>query len=591
MRNQWNSKLGFILAAIGSAVGLGNLWRFPYIAATNGGGAFIFPYLFAILTAGIPILILEYTLGKTYRSGAPGAFARINKKFEFLGWFQVMIAFLISIYYMAIVVWVLCYIGKAIGCTWGEDTAGSFYGMLQITDSITQVGGLNTKLLIPFLVVWGVVGFIMYRGINKGIDLACKICLPILLICTVIIFFRGITLPGAVDGIAYMFTPDWSAIAKPAVWVAAYGQVFFSLSIAFAIMISYSSYLPKQEDVVNTAFLTACTNHGFEIFAGIGIFSIMGYMAFSSGQSMEDVAAAGVGLAFVVFPTAISALPGLNSLFGILFFVSLFTAGVTSMISILQTAITGLEDKWELPHKKATTLVLVPAFILSFLFITKAGLYFLDLADYIANNIGIVASGVIEVVLIGWFFKPEKLRQAANEFSNFSIGRWWLWCLKIVTVIVLGYTTITNLVTYFHDGYDVYPLSIGVVFAIFLVVGTIVLTVMKGRKSFYVTPDDAPKWEPVSFSSKVVIAVMIFIAILALILDIIAVTGGFGKSISTPAVAMMCVACVGLWGGIAVSLTITLKRNREKKELAGEEESLLQDYEEAELIPPDRDEE
>ena len=591
MRNQWNSKLGFILAAIGSAVGLGNLWRFPYIAATNGGGAFIFPYLFAILTAGIPILILEYTMGKTYRSGAPGAFARINKKFEFLGWFQVMIAFLISIYYMAIVVWVLCYIGKAIGCTWGEDTAGSFYGMLQITDSITQVGGLNTKLLIPFLVVWGVVGFIMYRGINKGIDLACKICLPILLICTVIIFFRGITLPGAVDGIAYMFTPDWSAIAKPAVWVAAYGQVFFSLSIAFAIMISYSSYLPKQEDVVNTAFLTACTNHGFEIFAGIGIFSIMGYMAFSSGQSMEDVAAAGVGLAFVVFPTAISALPGLNSLFGILFFVSLFTAGVTSMISILQTAITGLEDKWELPHKKATTLVLVPAFILSFLFITKAGLYFLDLADYIANNIGIVASGVIEVVLIGWFFKPEKLRQAANEFSNFSIGRWWLWCLKIVTVIVLGYTTITNLVTYFHDGYDVYPLSIGVVFAIFLVVGTIVLTVMKGRKSFYVTPDDAPKWEPVSFSSKVVIAVMIFIAILALILDIIAVTGGFGKSISTPAVAMMCVACVGLWGGIAVSLTITLKRNREKKELAGEEESLLQDYEEAELIPPDRDEE
>ena len=589
MRNQWNSKLGFILAAIGSAVGLGNLWRFPYIAATNGGGAFIFPYLFAIMTAGIPILILEYTLGKTYRAGAPGAFARINKKFEFLGWFQVMIAFLISIYYMAIVVWVLCYIGKAVGCTWGEDTSGSFYGMLQITDSITQVGGLNFKLLIPFLIVWCVVGFIMYRGINKGIDLACKICLPILLICTVIIFFRGISLPGAVDGIAYMFTPDWSAIAKPAVWVAAYGQVFFSLSIAFAIMISYSSYLPKQEDVVNTAFLTACTNHGFEIFAGIGIFSIMGYMAYTSGQTMDDVAAAGVGLAFVVFPTAISALPGLNSLFGVLFFVSLFTAGVTSMISILQTAITGIEDKWEMPHKKATTLVLVPAFVLSFLFITKAGLYFLDLADYIANNIGIVASGVIEVILIGWFFKPEKLRQAANEFSNFSVGRWWIWCLKIVTVIVLGYTTITNLVTYFHDGYDVYPLSIGLVFAIFLVVGTIVLTLLKGKKSYYETPKDAPQWEPVSFYSKVAIAVMIFIGILALILDILAVTGGFGKHISSPAVAMMCVACVGLWGGIAVSLTITMRRNKEKKMMAGEEETLLQDYEDAELVPPDRD--
>ena len=591
MRNQWNSKLGFILAAIGSAVGLGNLWRFPYIAATNGGGAFIFPYLFAIMTAGIPILILEYTLGKTYRAGAPGAFARINKKFEFLGWFQVMTAFLISIYYVAIVVWVLCYIGKAAGCRWGEDTAESFYGMLQITDGITQVGGLNTTLIIPFIIVWIAIGFIMYRGINKGIDLACKICLPILLICTVIIFFRGITLPGASQGIAYMFTPDWSAIAKPAVWVAAYGQVFFSLSIAFAIMISYSSYLPKEEDVVNTAFLTACTNHGFEIFAGIGIFSIMGYMAYSSGQSMEDVAAAGVGLAFVVFPTAINALPGLNSLFGILFFVSLFTAGVTSMISILQTAITGIEDKWEMPHKKATTIVLVPAFILSFLFVTKAGLYFLDLADYIANNIGIVASGVIEVVLIGWFFSPEKLRQAANEYSNFSIGRWWLWCLKIVTVIVLGYTTITNLVTYLHDGYDVYPLSIGLVFAAFLIVGTIVLTAMKGKKSFYETPIDAPKWEPMAFSSKVVVAIMIFIAILALILDILGVTGGFGKNMSSPAVAMMCVACVGLWGGIAVSLTISMKTNRDRRKLAGQNETFLQEYEEAEMTPPDREKE
>ena len=591
MRNQWNSKLGFILAAIGSAVGLGNLWRFPYIAATNGGGAFIFPYLFAILTAGIPILVLEYTMGKTYRSGAPGAFARINRKFEFLGWFQVMTAFLISIYYVAIVVWVLCYIGKSVGCTWGEDTAGSFYGMLQITDSITQVGGLNTKLLIPFLIVWAIVGFIMYRGINKGIDLACKICLPILLVCTVIIFFRGITLPGAVDGIAYMFTPDWSAIAKPAVWVAAYGQVFFSLSIAFAIMISYSSYLPKEEDVVNTAFLTACTNHGFEIFAGIGIFSIMGYMAYASGQTMDDVAAAGVGLAFVVFPTAISTLPGLNSLFGILFFVSLFTAGVTSMISIVQTAITGIEDKWEMSHKKATTVVLVPAFILSFLFVTKAGLYFLDLADYIANNIGIVASGVIEVVLIGWFFKPEKLRQAANEYSNFSIGTWWIWCLKVVTVIVLGYTTVTNLVTYFHDGYDVYPLSLGIVFIIFLVVGTIVLTLIKGKDSFYKTPEDAPKWEPVSFSSKIVIFGIIIIAIIALIIDIIAVTGGFGKSISTPAVAMMCVACIGLWGGVAVALAINLKKNKERQRLFGEpEESLLEEYEEAEMFVPDHDE-
>ena len=496
LRDQWNSKLAFILAAIGSAVGLGNLWRFPYIAATNGGGAFIFPYLFAIITAGIPILILEYTLGKTYRSGAPGTFAKINRKFEALGWFQVGISFLISVYYFAIVVWVLCYIGYSFTLAWGDDSTTFFVSdFLQATSSADGTGGINSHLVIPFLIVWVLVGIIMYRGINKGIDIACKICLPILLLCTVILVIRGITLPGAIDGLAYMFTPEWSAIAQPSVWVAAYGQVFFSLSIAFAIMISYSSYLPKDEDVVNTAFLTACCNHGFEIFAGIGIFSIIGYMAFAQGVGVEDVAAAGVGLAFMVFPTAISTLPALNSLFGAVFFISLFTAGVTSLISIAQAVITGIQDKWEMSHKKATTVVLVPAFFVSLLFITKSGLDYLDFADYIANSFGIVLAGVLELILIGWFFKPEKLRAAANLTSNFSIGQWWTWCLKVVTVVVLGYTFIINMAGFLKEGYGGYPMWIGWVCVAFLIVFAIVLTAIKGKPGFYQKPDDAPGYD------------------------------------------------------------------------------------------------
>lgn len=495
MRETWNSKAGFIIAAIGSAVGLGNLWRFPYIAASNGGGAFIFPYLFAIITAGIPILILEYTMGKTYRSGAPGCFARISRRFEWLGWLQVMTAFLIAIYYSAIVVWVLSYLGFSFGTQWGTETGDFFYAYLGITDSITQLGGLKTNLILPFFIVWALVAIIMYRGINKGINLACKICMPILAACVVIIVIRGITLPGAIDGIAYMFTPDWSAIAHTDVWVAAYGQVFFSLSIAFGIMLSYSSYLPKEEDVVNTAFLTACTNHGFELFAGIGIFSIIGYMAGAQGVDVSEVATAGVGLAFVVFPTAINALPAFNTLFGILFFLSLFTAAITSMISIIQAIIPGIEDKWEMSHKKATTIVLIPIFVLSFLFITGAGLYILDLADYIANNIGIVFGGVTEVFIIGWLFKPEKLRLEANRYSNFAVGKWWNYALKIVTFVVLGYTMILNLITYFKDGYEGYPLWIGCLFLLMIVAGAVVLTAIRGKDGYYVKPDDAPGWD------------------------------------------------------------------------------------------------
>lgn len=496
MREQWNTKLGFILAAIGSAVGLGNLWRFPYIAGTNGGGAFILPYLFAILTAGIPILILEYTLGKTYKSGAPGVFARINGKFEALGWFQVAISFLIAVYYFAIVVWVICYIGYSFTLSWGNDATSFFVGnVLEATSSADGTGGLNVKLLIPFCIVWAIVGFIMYRGINKGIDLACKICLPILFVCIVIIVIRGLTLPGAVDGLAYMFTPDWSKIANADVWVAAYGQVFFSLSIAFAIMVSYSSYLPEKEDVVNTAFLTACSNHGFEIFAGIGIFAIIGYMAHVQGVPVDDVAASGVGLAFMVFPTAVSTLPALNALFGLLFFLSLFTAGITSLVSIIQAVITGIQDKWELSHTKTTTIVLIPAFLVSFIFITRSGLDYLDYADYIANNFGIVLAGVIEVLLIGWFFKPEKLRAVANLNSNFSVGKWWTWCLKIVTVVVLGYTFISNMTVFLKEGYGGYPGWIGWVCIVFLILAAIVLTAIKGKPGFYQKPEGAPGYD------------------------------------------------------------------------------------------------
>lgn len=489
MRDQWNSKLGFLLAAIGSAVGLGNIWRFPYVAATNGGGAFLLPYFFAIITAGIPILILEYTMGKTYRAGAPVTFARINRRFEWLGWFQVMISFVIAIYYFAIIVWCLSYIGFSFTQAWGNDPTRFFTeDFLGLTDSALNLGGINTSLLLPFLLIWAVSAFIMYKGVSKGIETVCKICLPILFLMTLILVIRGITLPGAVDGLNYLFKPDWNALKDPGVWVAAYGQIFFSLSIGFGIMLSYSSYLPKETDVVNSAFITATANHGYELFAGIGVFSIMGYMALQQGVSVEEVAASGIGLAFMTFPTAISALPALNAIFGICFFGALFIAGITSLVSILQTVVTGFHDKFEVSHKKAVTIVMVPSFVLSFLFITGAGMNILDIVDAFINNIGIVSAGVIELILITRFFDAEKLRREANEFSNFSIGRWWIYTLRIVTTVVLGMMIVLNTREYLANGYGSYASADINVFGwgtiLFVVVFADVLTTMKGKDGY-----------------------------------------------------------------------------------------------------------
>ena len=487
-RDRWNSKLGFLLAAIGSAVGLGNIWRFPYTAVENGGGAFLLPYFFAIITAGIPILILEYTIGKTYRGGAPVALGRINKKFEWLGWFQVMVAFTITVYYLAVIVWVVSYIGFAANQAWGTDPTGFFLGYLGLTNSALEFGGIQTNLLLPFLGIWIVTAIVMYRGISKGIEIACKIALPALLVLTAILVIRGITLPGAVDGLNYLFSPNWDRIFDSSVWVAAYGQVFFSLSIAFAIMIAYSSYLPKETDVVNSAFITATANHGFELFAGIGVFSILGYMAYSQGVGVEEVAAGGVGLAFMVFPEAINALPAMNGLIGVCFFGALFFAGFTSLISIIQAVISGIADKFGLGHTKATTIVIVPAFVISIVFITGSGLIILDIVDAFINQIGIAGAGLIEVLLIGWFFNLESLRQEANQFSNFSVGKWWVYTLKIITVVVLGFMTISNIINFIKDGYGGYSSTDVGIFGwgsvLVCIVVAIVLTAMKGKEGY-----------------------------------------------------------------------------------------------------------
>lgn len=488
MRDQWNNKIGFLLAAIGSAVGLGNLWRFPYVAATNGGGAFLLPYFFAIITAGIPILILEYTMGKTYRGGAPVTWARINRRFEWIGWFQVMVSFIIGVYYFAIIVWVLSYVGFSFTTAWGSDPSAFFVEFLGLTDSALNFGGIRTNLIIPFIIIWAVVAFIMYKGISKGIEIVCRICLPVLMLLVLVLVIRGITLPGAVDGLEYMFKPDWSALKDPGVWVAAYGQIFYSLSIGFAIMLAYSSYLPRETDVVNSAFITATANHGFEVFAGIGVFSIMGFMAMQQGVAVEDVASSGIGLAFMTFPTAINELPAFNSLFGICFFGALLTAGVTSMVSILQAVVSGFHDKFDIAHSKAVTIVLVPTFVLSILFITGAGLNILDIVDAFINNIGVASGGVIEVILITRFFNPEKLRQEANQFSNFSIGKWWIYSLRIVTTVVLGVMLFLNTKDFIVNGYGGYASADVNVFGwgciLLVVIAADFLTTMKGKDGY-----------------------------------------------------------------------------------------------------------
>ncbi|MFB1082403.1 sodium-dependent transporter [Jeotgalibacillus sp. JSM ZJ347] len=441
-RQQWGSRAGFILAAVGSAVGLGNIWRFPYVAYENGGGAFFIPYLFALLTAGIPILIMEFTIGHKYRGSAPLSFFRMSgKKAEWLGWWAVFVSFVISTYYAVIIAWAMRYTIFSFGQAWGEDTEGFLFSeFLQLDVAPGETGGIVWGIFIPLVLVWVITLGILLAGVKKGIEYANRIFIPTLVILFLIIVIRAVTLEGAAQGLNAFFQPNFENILEPSVWVAAYGHIFFSLSIAFAIMITYSSYLPKKSDITNNAFITGFANSGFELLAGIGVFAALGFMASQLDVPVSEVASAGVGLAFVVFPQIINQLPGLNGIFGALFFFSLTLAGLTSLMSITETYVAGLTEKLGISRNKAVLFGGGLAGLISILFATQGGLFFLDAADYYINQFGVAAIGLVEVIMIAWILRKTNVLQGhANLTSDIHLGGWWKACLAIVTPIVLGY--------------------------------------------------------------------------------------------------------------------------------------------------------
>ena len=441
-RSTWGTRAGFIMAAVGSAVGLGNIWRFPYVAYDNGGGAFFIPYLFALLTAGIPILILEFTIGHKYRGSAPLSFFRMaGKKAEWLGWWAVFVSFVISVYYAVIIAWAMRYTIFAINQAWGTDTeAFLFSDFLQLTVEPGQTGSIVWGVFIPLALVWIITLGILAAGVKKGIEAANRIFIPTLIVIFLIIVIRAVTLEGAGLGLTAFFEPNFDAIMDPSVWVAAYGHIFFSLSVAFAIMITYSSYLPKKSDITNNAFITGFANSSFELLAGIGVFAILGFMATQSNVAVADVATAGVGLAFVVFPQIINEFPGFNGLFGVLFFLSLTIAGLTSLMSITETYVAGISEKIGISRTKAVLFGGGLAAIISILFATQGGLFFLDLADYYINQFGVAAIGLVEVVMVAWILrKMDTLKNHANPLSDIQLGGWWKVSLGVITPVVLGY--------------------------------------------------------------------------------------------------------------------------------------------------------
>ena len=456
VREQWANRRVFILAAIGSAIGLGNLWRFPFKCYENGGGAFLVAYFIALFTAGIPILLLEFGLGHKFKLAAPSAFKKVGKKFEWLGWWAVLVGFVIVTYYAVVMAWSVIYTYFSVTQEWGADPTNFFFNdFLGLTDSPFNLGKIQIPILIGLVISWVMIVMSIWKGAKTVSKVVyATVVLPWILL--VVFVIRGVTLPGAMVGISYYLTPVFSKLLDPSVWAAAYGQIFYSVSIGFGIMIAYSSFLPEKSNITSSALIIGISDTLTAFIGGFAVFGTLGYYAQLKGVAITEVLKGGPGLAFCTYPAVISKLP-LPQFFGILFFVMLLTLAVDSAFSLVEAVASAVQDKWNIKHRTALLSVGGISFIFGLIFVTGAGLLWLDIVDHFMEHFGLIAVVLVECIVLGWFYKTDKLKNHLNRVSTIKIGNWWIWFIKIVIPAILLYLLISQFVNEIKIPYEGYP--------------------------------------------------------------------------------------------------------------------------------------
>jgi len=438
-QNEWGSNLSFMLAMIGSAVGLGNIWRYPYVLCKNGGGAFYIPYIVAVLIMGVPFLILEYGVGYNYKSSFAKAVKKIHSKFEFLGWFLPVSVYMIMVYYSAILGWDGIYTVLSFYKGWGSDPE-KFFGtdLLQSTDSVSGLIHFIPSIAAAMLIGWVIIWFISHKDLEKGLGKVSKILVPLLFIIMIFIVIYSLTLSGASVGLKKLFEPDWSTLLTFDIWMAAFGQIIFSLSLGMSIAFTYASYTKKDTDLVTNTLSIAIANCTFENFAALGVFSILGYMATQSGENIDKLITQGPGLVFVVYPTVFNVLGKIASFIGPLFFFTVYLAGLTSILSTIEPLSFSIQNKFGWSRKTTMSILCAIGAVLSLLYATAFGAYLLDVVDTFINQIAILIGVVLECVVFAWIFDARKLIGFLNERSkSLKVGTWWIAIVRIILPVFI----------------------------------------------------------------------------------------------------------------------------------------------------------
>ncbi|UJR35040.1 hypothetical protein I4U23_027816 [Adineta vaga] len=481
-REEWDRPMEFFLSLIGCSIGLGNVWRYPYIAFKNGGGAFIIPYFCVYFLVGTPLFFLEMSLGQFTSSGSAAAF-KMSRMFKGLGWATAINSFLVSIYYNVIIAWCLfyffasfrrklqwsdcgnwwntprcvnpetenlsnstyfCNINRQMNCTIPILPPEEYFDnyVLRRSDSIDHLGTPSWSLTLCLLLAWILVGLCIIQGIkSSGKVVYFTALFPYVVIFALII--RGVTLPGARAGLTFYLKPNWQKIREFDVWIAAASQVTFSLSVAFGPLLGYASFNKFHANYLRDCiFVTACDCFT-SVFAGFAIFSVLGYMSFKTGLPIEQVAKAGPGLAFIAYPQALASMPG-GPFWAVIFFFMLLTLGLDSQFAFADVIISGLLDTFKRlrRHKMFVTIgYCIVCFLLALPICAPGGIYLFILMNEYAANLSVYLCGFFEFILIAYiygfnnFMEDIRMMLGKRPLEPF----WFItWCVTgpIITIVV-----------------------------------------------------------------------------------------------------------------------------------------------------------
>ncbi len=468
-RGGWSSRSAFILAAVGSAVGLGNAWRFPGLVAKHGGASFLIVYLLAMLVIGIPLLMMEIAIGRKTRSGAPGAMRALNKKFEPIGWAATANAFVIATYYAVVFAWVLVmafFSFRFADMTGDSEGASNLFAQLTETTWTVQDYGIPIAILIALVIAWALI-YICIKDGAKSVSNVVKYTVFLPVVCLIVMAIKGITMPGGIEGLQRLFIPNLDGFMNPTLWIDAIGQVFFSLSIMMAIMFAYGSFLDRKSNIAVDAIIIAFSDMAISVLAGIVMFSTMG----GTGM-LDNMTESGIATAFIVYPQAIvnlTSIGWLNAVFGFIFYLCLVTLAIDSAFSIVEGVSTAVADKFKFTHRKVTIAICLVSGIFSLLFATRAGLAWLDIVDNWTNQYHMILIGIAECLAVGWFFKTSKILDEINKNTvRFKMPAWWfVTSIKFIAPVLLALLIGLKFYTLFavdggnYGGYPQYTMYLG----------------------------------------------------------------------------------------------------------------------------------